>query len=823
MTELPSHAQVVVIGGGAVGCSVLYHLCHMGWRDCVLLEKNELTSGSSWHAAGNCPNFSASWSLLKMQSYSTALYRRLGEEVDYPIDYHITGAVRLAHSRERMMEFERVVAMARHQGIDDFAMMSAGEMRNVYPFLQIHDLQGGCWDPLDGDIDPAQLTQALAKGARNQGAKIIRFCPVSGVRRENGDWIVETPQGEITCEKVVNAAGYRAHEVGAMFAPFSAFPDRYLPCVSLAHQYLVTEPIDELVARSEKLPLLRDPDSSYYLRQEKDALLLGPYERNCRAHWLDTDDPMPRDFSFQLFADDLDRLEWYIEDACARVPILGSVGLTRVVNGPIPYTPDGNPLIGPMPGVENAYEACVFTFGIVQAGGAGKIAAEWIVQGAPEWDMWSCDPRRFTSFVDPAYAKDKAIEIYSHEYAMHFPHYNWPAARDKRLSPVHEQLKALGAQFMASAGWERAAWYAAPDDETALDAQTGWQREGPWYAAVRRECLAVRDAAGICDLPGFSRYRLSGEGAAQWLDSLITGVVPAVGRIGLVYFADKAGRVLTEMTVLRIAQDVMFLLGAAGAEWHDLETLRDHLPRKARSDITLDLVTEDFTCFILAGPRTRDILSPITDADLSNEANPWLTHQSARIGEAWVQLVRVSYVGELGWEVHVKRKDATAVWDALIQAGAEKGLKPFGLYAMDSLRLEKAYRTWKQDLSTDYTMLSAGLERFIKWDKVDFIGKAALQAQKQRGSEEAFAVLSVDAIDCDAPYLASVWQGDTRIGLVTSGGYGHRVDKSIALCVIAAHAAVPGTPLHVDIYGKRCAAVVEAGAHYDRDNSRLKA
>ncbi len=340
--QLPTSARVVVIGGGSVGCSVLYHLAKMGWTDCLLLEKNELTSGSTWHAAGNCPNFVGSWTMMKMQSYSTELYRRLGQEVDYPMNYHVTGAIRLAHSKERMDEFRHVQAMGRQMGVD-FEMMSNADMKNVYPFLETHDLEGGQWDPLDGDIDPAQLTQALAKGARDLGAQIIRFCPVTGVSRKDDEWVIETPIGSVRAEYVVNAAGYRADEIGKMFG-------RDVPCVSLAHQYLVTESIYELSDRKEKLPLLRDPDSSYYLRQEKDGLLLGPYEKNCRAHWVDNDDPRPADFSFQLWNDDLERLEWYIDDACKRVPILGTAGITRVVNGPIPYAPDGLPLIGPMPG-----------------------------------------------------------------------------------------------------------------------------------------------------------------------------------------------------------------------------------------------------------------------------------------------------------------------------------------------------------------------------------------------------------------------------------------------------------------------------------------
>lgn len=811
MANLPSTARVVIIGGGSVGTSGLYHLAKMGWTDCVLLEKNELTSGSTWHAAGNCPNFSGSWSIMKLQSYSTALYAKLGEEVDYPMNYHLTGAIRLAHSVERMREFEHVVSMANYQGLD-FEMMTNDELRAVYPFLETHDLAGGCWDPRDGDIDPAQLTQALAKGARDLGAKIIRFCPVTGVRRQNNEWVVETEQGEIRCEFVVNAAGYRAQEVGRMFG-------REIPQVTLAHQYLVSEPIPELSARDEKLPLLRDPDVSYYLRQEKDGLLLGPYERHCRAHWMDSTDPMPEDFSFQLYPDDLERLEHYIDDACQRVPLLGRAGITRVVNGPIPYTPDGNPLIGPMPGVPNAFEACVFTFGIVQGGGAGKILAEWVVEGQTEWDMWSCDPRRFTGYADQDYANAKGIEIYSHEYAMHFPHYQWPDGRDKRLSPLHETLKAKGAQFMATAGWERAAWYAREGDDTSLESCETYARVGPWYEAVREECHAVRDNAGILELPGFSRFHLSGEGAADWLRTLVTGTIPRVGRMSLVYISDSLGRIVSELSAIRIGADEFLLMAGAGAEWHDEELLRRYLP--ADSGLTMTNTSADWSCLVLTGPKSRAILSAICDADLDA---PWLNHQNTTISGVPTTAMRVSYVGELGWELHMPLADVCTVFNTIWAAGESYGLRPFGMYAMDSMRIEKGYRSWKQDLSTDYTMLEGGLERFVKLDKADFVGKDAIARQHQRGVEQTFVTLTVDTDTCDSPYLATVWDGDERVGLVTSGNYGHRIDASVALAVVTTSSATEGKELNVEIYGQRCRAVVQPDAPlYDPDNSRLLA
>ncbi|RWC09964.1 MAG: FAD-dependent oxidoreductase [Mesorhizobium sp.] len=817
MAGLPTTARVVIIGGGVVGCSSLYHLCKAGWTDCVLLEKNELTSGSTWHAAGNVPTFSSSWSLMNMQRYSTELYRGLAEAVDYPMNYHVTGSLRLAHTKERMQEFQRAKGMGRYQGMD-IDVVGLDEIKRRYPFIETHELKGALYDPSDGDIDPAQLTQALAKGARDMGAKIIRFCPVSGVRRENGEWVVETPQGEIRCEIVINAAGYRAAEVGKMFG-------RDVPMMVMSHQYILFEEIPELAAwtkeQGHKLPLLRDVDTSYYLRQEKSGMNLGTYERNCRAHWATHNDPMPEDFSFQLFPDDLDRLEHYLADAVARVPILGTAGLSKVINGPIPYAPDGNPLIGPMPGVPNAFEACVFTFGIAQGGGAGKVLAEWVTGGQTEWDMWSCDPRRFTSFASALdYCAAKGMEIYGNEYAIQFPRHAWPEGRNRKLSPLHERVKALGGQFDAYNGWERATWYARPGDDTSEEATLTFRRDGPWQRAVREECLAVRDAAGILDLPGFSRFNLEGPGAAEWLALQVTGLVPKPGRIGLVYFSDDKGRIVTEMSVVRHREDLMTLITAAVAQWHDFEWLKSRMPADAA--FTLTDRTEEYSTQILAGPNSRKILAELCDADLSQ---PWLTHQETTIAGRWAKLVRVSFAGELGWEIHSKVADTLAVFDAVWAAGQKHGLKPFGMYALDSLRLEKGYRTWKGDLSTDYSILQGGLERFVKWDKPDFRGKAALLNEKQQGVKKRFVTLVVENPgDCDAPYMSTLWHDGRIVGETTSGGWGHRVGKSIALGMLRTDLTEPGTAVEVEIFGDRFKAVVQKDEPlWDPKNERLRA
>ena len=816
MADTPTTARVVIIGGGAVGVAALYHLALAGWTDCVVVEKNELTAGSTWHAAGNVPTFSSSWAVMNMQRYSTELYRGLAEKVDYPMNYHVTGSIRLAHSKERMLEFEKVRSMGRYQGMD-IEMCSTRDLKDRYEFMETHDLEGGLYDPYDGDIDPAQLTQAMAKGARDLGAKIARFTNVTGVRREGREWIVETDKGEIRCEYVVNAAGYRAQEIGAMFG-------RFVPMVSMSHQYILFDELDAIKERSErtgtKLPLLRDVDSSYYLRQEKNGFNLGPYERNCKAHWITPDDPMPEDFSFQLWPDDLDRLEWYLEDAMARVPLMAESGVYKVINGPIPYLPDGLPNIGPMPGVPNAFEASVFTFGICQAGGAGKVLAEWIIEGGTEWDMWAVDPRRFGNWCDQDYANAKGMEVYGHEYAMHFPHHAWPAGRDKRLSPVHDKVLAMGGQMGAYGGWERANWFAEEGDDTSEEATQTWTRSGPWESRVKAECEAVRDAAGILDLPGFSRFMLEGEDVRDWLESMITGIVPKEGRIGLGYFADQKGRIVTEMSIMSLHDGRFMLITAATAQDHDREWLEKHMPKGAPFKLTD--VTEDFSCQILSGPKSREILAKVCDADLSK---PWLTHQSVQIGGCWVQLIRVSFAGELGWEIHSKIGDTAFVYDTVLAAGKTLGLKPFGMFALDSLRLEKGYRAWKGDLSTDYTVLEGGLDRFVKLDKPKpFIGKQAIESQKQQGVSKRFCTMVVDAGEFDAPYMSTVWVNGDVVGETTSGGWGYRVGKSIALGTLKVEHTTPGTEVEIEIFGERRKAVVQEDQPlWDPKNERLRA
>jgi dimethylglycine dehydrogenase len=813
MTE---HVRVVVIGGGVVGCSALYHLAALGVKDALLLERDELTSGSTWHAAGNLPTFSTSWSILKLQKYSAALYRRLAANADDPINYHLTGSVRLAHTQSRMDEFRHVQSMARANGLE-YEILSPADLKNRYPLIETHDLLGALWDPLDGDIDPSQLTQALAREARALGGTIRRHTRVTALKQKpDGSWIVTAEQGgnqsEIHCQTVVNAAGYRAAEVMQMVG-------RHLPLAVMSHQYLVTEDCEELLARgAARLPLLRDPDTSYYLRQERNGFILGPYEWKATPMWLDG---MPDDFANQLWNDDFDRLEPYIEDAMARVPALGRAGIKRGVNGPIPYSPDSNPYIGPEPGLRNFFHCNNFSFGITQAGGAGKALAEWVVHGAPEWDLWSLDRRRYGDYASQAYTVAKAVEVYQNEYASSFPYEERAAGRPLRTSPTYDTLKAKGARFGARGGWERAVYFDLKG-ELPTEEKLSFRRESIWHGVVAQEVQAVRERVGVLDLPGFTKFELKGEGAAAHLDFLTCSKLPAQGRVSLAYALTPAGKLWSEFTITRIAADHFFIISAAIAATHDMDLLSGTLP--AGSPISVRDISAEQGTLIIAGPRARDVLSQITSAELSNAAFRWLTARTIDTVAGRCFAMRVNYVGELGWELHAPVAIMQALYGAVWQAGQAHGIRDFGLYAMDSLRVDKCYRGWKSDLESGYTPLDASLDRFVDLKKPAFVGREALLAEHARGPQWRFVPLLFDTDgDAEAPYCAQVFQDATNVGLTTSGVWSHTLKQSVALAYVRADLAVPGTPLQVEVLGQLRRATVQAEPLYDPSNARLRA
>ena len=808
---MKTHAQVVVIGGGAVGCSALYHLTQLGVSDAVLLERDELTAGSTWHAAGNCPNFSTSWNLIKLQRHSTRLYAALAERVGYEINYHVTGSIRLAHTADRVDEFRHVLSQARAQGIE-FEMLSPEQIRARHPFITTEGIRAGLLDPYDGDIDPAQLTQALAKGARDGGAQIHRHTRVTALERTaSGEWRVGTNRGVIVAQSVINAAGYRGGEVAALVG-------EYLPIVTLSHQYLVTEDIPQLVARgAARLPLLRDPDVSYYLRQERHGLILGPYEGRPRAHWLEA---IPEEFAHQLFEDDVGRLESYVEDACARVPILATVGVKTVINGPIPYAPDGNPLIGPAPGLPGLFHCCAFTFGIAQAGGAGKIIAEWVVHGQPEWDVWPLDSRRYLAYANRKFTLAKALETYQNEYGIGYPAEERSAGRPAKTSPAYARLRAKGAQFGARGGWERAVYF--PEGGDPSQAPELSFRRPRWHSAVARECAAVQQRVAVLDLPGFTKFEVSGPGARAWLDHMVAGTVPRPGRTALNYFCSPGGGIVTEMTITAFEPDRYWLISAAAGERHDEHWLQSHLPAGAGT-VRIENQSARYGTLIVVGPKSRELLRVLTAAELGNEAFPWLSMRTIEIGYTQAIALRVNYVGELGWELHVPVEHLLSAYELIWEAGERFGICDYGLYAMDSLRLEKCYRAWKGDLTTEYTPFMASLDRFVKLDKPGgFIGQEALRREAASGPRERFVPLIVAAEDADAAAVSIVYRGEESVGLVTSGGFGYRLQQSIALAYVRTDLAVEGNELEVEILGTRRRAVVGREPLYDPQNLRLR-
>ncbi len=806
-------ARVVVIGGGIAGVSTAYHLALMGCTDVLLLERDELTSGSTWHAAGNVPTYSTSWSAMKAQSYTAQLYRELSAE--FPINYHVTGSVRLAHSAERIAEFRHVTSMANAQGMG-YDMLTPAQLKDIYPLVETHDLVGALWDPLDGDIDPSQVTQALATKTRDMGGRIRRYERVIGlVQHPNSHWTVTSRKKDgteqvIDCEIVVNAAGYRAGEVMALLG-------RHHPIAQMSHQYYVTDEIPELAARETPLPLLRDPDTSYYLRQERHSYILGPYEWKSTAMWLDG---IPDEFANMLWSEDLERLEPQILDAGERVPVLGEAGIARVVNGPIPYAPDGYPYLGPERGLRNFFHCNTFSFGIAQGGGAGLVTAQWILEGRPAFDVWGWDRRRYKEYATTEYTIAKALELYQHEYAMGFPNKEWPAGRPGWTSPLYDTLQAKGAHFGARGGWERPTWFDATGEVPVDD--YSFFRTQAWRGPVAAECEAVRNRVGVLDMPGFTKIEVKGPGAAAYLDELLCTKLPRLGRITLAYALLPDGKILSEFTVARIADDHFYLVGAAGAEWHDMDVLEAALPDDG--SVTLSNISKDFGSLVVVGPHARDVLARVTTTSLDNADFPWLSVRDIDTAVGSVRTLRVGYVGELGWELHAANDQLVALYQAIWAAGEQFGIADFGIYAVDSLRLDKGYRGWKGDLEIGFSPFDASLDRFVDMTKSSFVGKEALVEELQYGSTWRFVSMTLDEPGvADAPALSSIFDGDERVGLVTSGGWSFTLGQSIAIGYVHPKYDTPGTKVEVLVYGERVTATVGAEPLYDPTNARLRA
>lgn len=805
---MKTQARVVVIGGGIAGCSTLYHLTQEGWTDVMLVERDELTSGTTWHSAAQVTNFGAIQTMVGLKSHSIRLYKELAGDPDYPINYHhASGGIRLASTQDHLDGYHHFASLARGMGVD-FEVIDAEECKRRHPLIETHELVGGLWDPLDGDIDPAQLCQALARRARKAGAEVVRFNPVEALtQKPDGHWIVHTKLGDIHCEIVVNACGYRVNEVGAMMGVQH-------PVMSMEHMYFLTEPIPEIVARDQRVPLLRDPLDDFYSRQEKDGLLVGIYEQGCKTWGMDGISP---DFTNALCPNDLDRCLNNIERVFMRMPCLTETGIHTVVNGPITYTVDGLPLVGRIPGKRNAFAIIGLRAGLGEGGGHGKILAELIVHGESEWDSWCLDPRRFTRHANVEYTALKAIEDYQNEFRFHMPHEHRPAGRPAKTTPLYPVLDGLNAAFGTVNGWERATYF-KPDD--TFEEQHSF-RFNNTHAVVAKEVDAVQNRVGLMEVSGFNRFELSGDNVHDWLNHLTCSRVPRkTGKVGLTYFLSEHGNIRAEATLANLDEKTVWYGSAAAAEYHDMDMLRDHLPDDG--SITIESLTNDWTILVLAGPLSRKVLEAIAPRDDWSPAGfPWLSTRCCLIGWAEAVVMSVSFSGELAYEIHVPNAQLYLAWSLLMQAGEPHGIRPFGLYATESMRLEKGYRHWKADLITEFNPVESNLERFVQNGK-DFIGKTAMEARVAKGLRKRFVTLVLDCDDAPAHPGDSLVRNDKVIGTITSAGWGHRTDKNIAMAFVDPDHAAQGTDCHVQILGRLMPAQVVKDCLYDPENQRVR-
>ena len=805
--KVKSQARVVVIGGGIAGCSTLYHLTREGWTDVVLVERDELTSGSTWHAAAQVTQFGGNQTLIALKRHSIDLYRELAADPENPISYHITGGMRLAHTREQVDIYQHYIGMARGMGVE-MEFIDADEVGKRHPLINTDGLLGAWWDPLDGDIDPAGITFSLARKAREAGAEVYRFNPVESItRKANGEFIVHSKNGNITCEKVVNASGYRVNEVGNMLGVTH-------PVTSMEHMYFLTDTLPELTALDFRVPIIRDPGDDFYSRQEKQGLLVGVYEQGCQTFGMDGIDP---DFTQALCPSDLDRCLDNMERIFTRLPALTEAGIHTVINGPITYTIDGAPLIGPIPGIENAYCAIGLRAGIGESGGHGKILAEIIVHGECEWDAWFLDPRRFTRYANTEHTCLKAIEDYQNEFHYHLPHEHRPAARLARCTPLYPVLDQMNCEWGVVNGWERALFF--KPDADFIDEHS--YRFTPTMAIVAKEVAHLQKHVSVMEVSGFNRYEISGEGVEEFLDRMICGRLPTeIGKLSLCYLLTEKGNVLSETTLVKLGSERYWWGSAAAAEWHD----RDWLNRFKPDSVTLTEMADSHTILVVAGPQSRALLQSVSPrCDWSKEAFPWLRGQNMFIGHAEVIAMSVSFSGELAYELHVPNEQLYLVWQLLYAAGKSFGLGYFGLYATESMRLEKGYLHWKADLIYERNPFEARLDRFVKLDKSEFIGKQALLEQIERGPSKLLVSMTVDCDIANAHAGDPVFAGEQQVGSVTSAGYGHRVAKNIAYAYVNPDKAPVGTRLSLGILGDRYQAMVVEPILYDPDNQLVRA
>ena len=806
---MKTQARVVIIGGGISGGSLLYHLTKLGWTDVALVEKNELTSGSTWLAAGNVVQWTPNRCNTRLHQYSIKLYQELEAETGQETGWRTTGSLRLATTSDRMDEYRHVLSKDHALGID-CALVSPEEAQQLFPYMRTEGLVGAMHHVFDGHCDPAGITSALAKSARQAGAEIYRFNRVTDLSRSrSGSWVVHTEQGDITCEIVVNAGGLWADRIAAMAG-------LYLPTMAIEHHHVLFEDLPEIETLEGELTSLRDPDVPYYLRKEGNSLLVGPYESNCKA-W--STNGVAWDWAQMDLPIDLERIQQYLLRLMERVPILKDAGLKHICNGPIAYTPDGQQLLGPVYGVPNFYCLAGCNFGITQAGGVGKYLAEWIVEDEPSIDLSSLDPRRFGNWTTKRYTQAKAEEAYRLQYQLSIPDTERNAGRPVKTPPIYDLQKAQGAVFGSRYGWERANWF-APDGVEPVD-RLSFRRHTNYFEHVGRECLAARDRVAVYELSAFAKFIVSGPTSNTYLDRLTSGRLPKLNRVGYNLMLTPSGFVGDDMTVTRLSENSFYVVAPATAELRLMQHMEDYLPPDG--SVAINNLTNHYGVLAVVGPRSRALLSKLTDTDLSSERFPYLSWQNVRIRNAPVRALRLNFVGELGWELHHKLIYQRTIYEHILDAGEELGLANCGMRAvLNSMRLEKGYLL-AADICGEETPFQAGLDFFVKFNKGDFIGREALTQQQRRGeTPPRLVTLVVDAGDADASGDDCIWDSEQVVGRVTSGGWGHRVDRSLALGYIDSKLSEPGTRVTVEILGdKRPATVVET-PYYDPQNKKLR-
>ncbi|WP_343562871.1 FAD-dependent oxidoreductase [Kiloniella sp. b19] len=805
---MKNQTEVVVIGGGIGGCSTLYHLTQEGVSDCVLIERDEITSGTTWHSAAQVTGFGTNQTMIGLKAHSIRLYRELSEDPEYPINYHHgTGGLRLASTQDHLDGYRHFTSLARGMGVD-FELIDAEEAQRRHPLITTDGLLGALWDPLDGDIDPAQLCQALLLRAKKAGAEVYRFNPVLALtQKQDSSWIVRTRNGDIHCEKVVNAGGYRCNEIAAMMGV-------QLPVASMEHQYLLTETIPDIEALDFRVPLIRCPTDDFYSRQEKNGLLLGFYEQDCKTWGLEGIDP---NFTMALCPDDLDRVMDVMEGAFERVPCLMEAGIHSVINGPITYTPDGVPLVGKIPGKRNAYCITGLRAGLGEGGGHGWLMAQIIVHGEACYDTWCLDPRRFTRHANLPYAALKAVEDYQNEFRFHMPHEHRPAGRLMKTTPLYETQKAAGAAFTVVNGWERADYY-KPDPDFTEEYSF---RFNNCFEPVRDEVEAVRNGVGIMEVSGFNRYELVGESVHDALDFLsCSRVSRKEQKVGLAYFLNHQGNIKAEATLANLDDGRVWYCSAAAAELHDMDWLTENLPEDG--SIRLQCLTNCYTTLVLAGPQSRALLQKAAPGtDWSGEAFPWLSVCRAFIGTAEAVVMSVSFSGELAYELHIPNEQLVLACGILRSCGKEFNLQPFGLRAAESMRLEKGYRHWKADLITEYNPMESGLKRFVRMDK-DFLGRDALLVQEQKGRRGQFVSMRLEAEHASPQPGDSILSQGRLVGTVTSAGWGYRTGCNIVMGFVKEEHSAVGEELGVEVIGEPCKATVCEESLYDPEHSLVR-